>query len=296
MGRRFIMNSYYEILNIRQNAALSEIKIAYKRCVHKYHPDINRDDNAAENFKLVMKAYKVLTNPILRAEYDSQIKNSKNYIKDEIRDKYTRERGFLGIFSKKDSFNILTGIIRAREEIKKKKFISREKSKIIVSFDEKQCLNMKFEEIKIRFLNSENCYVRANAAKLFPSIKGEDSFTVLIHGLKDSSYLVRQEVILSLGVMKEFRAVNFIINSINDSSLEVRVVAVSVLRNFPDTRSVTALLRAIESKDEKVIIEAIYSLGVIGDSSVVEILEKKLLETKIKPVRKALIEVLNILK
>lgn len=291
------MNSYYEILNIRQNAALSEIKIAYKRCVHKYHPDLNRDENAAENFKLVMKAYKVLSNPALRLEYDLQIKNCKKDIaEDNKKVKAKRERGFLGIFSKQDSFSILTGIIRAREEIRKKKFIAREQSKLSITFDEKQCLNMKFEDIKIRFLSSDNCYVRANAAKLFPFIKGSDSFSVLIHGLKDSSHLVRKEVILSLGIMKEFRALNFLINCINDNSLEVRVAAVSVLRNFPDTRSVNALLKALSSKDEEVLIETIYSLGVIGYSDVAEILEKKLLEMKIKPVRKALVEVLNILK
>lgn len=292
------MKSYYEILNVRQNAPLSEIKIAYKRCVHKYHPDINRDESSSEMFKTVMKAYKVLTNPILRAEYDLSLKNIK---KDESKESYekervVRERGFLNIFSKRDKIGIINGIIREREIKRKKRFIEREQSKIALIYDEKQCLNMKFEEIKVRFLKSENCYVRANAAKLFPYIKGENRVKILIHGLKDESHIVRKECVTSLGLIKDFKALNFIINSLNDNSLEVRTAAVSVLRNFPDTRSVTALKRALNSKDESVLIEAVYSLGVIDDDSVIEVLEQKYEEIKIKSVRKALVEVLNILK
>lgn len=294
------MKNYYEILNIRPNAALSEIKIAYKRSVHLYHPDINRDENAAENFKLVMKAYKVLITPSLRAEYDEELKKKNTNVNSEksnkLKEKNSRERGFFTGFGKKDKFNIFGGIIRAREEIRKKKFMEREQSKIELSYDEKQCLNMTLADIKVRFLSSDNCYVRANAARIIPFLKGEDIFSILIHGLKDSSYIVRKEVINSLGAMKDFRALNFIINSINDEEVEVKSAAVTVLRNFPDTRSVTALLKTLSSKDEKVLVEAVYSLGVIGDSDVAEILEKKLLEMKIKPVRKALIEVLNILK
>ena len=294
------MKNYYEILNIRPNAAISEIKIAYKRCVHLYHPDINRDESAAENFKLVMKAYKVLTSPALRAEYDEELKKKSTNIREDkgnkLKDKDVRERGFFAGFAKRDKFNIFSGIIRAREEIRKKKFIDREQSKLELSYDEKQCLNMTLDDIKIRFLNSDNCYVRANAARIIPFLKGEVIFSILIHGLKDSSYIVRKEVITSLGAMKDFRALNFIINSINDEAVEVKIAAATVLRNFPDTRSVTALLKVLTLKDEKVLIEAVYSLGVIGDSDVAEILEKKLLNTKIKPVRKALTEVLNILK
>lgn len=62
---------YYELLGVSRDASEQEIKKAYRTLARKYHPDVNKDDpSAAEKFKEVTKAYKVLSDPKLRQQYD----------------------------------------------------------------------------------------------------------------------------------------------------------------------------------------------------------------------------------
>ncbi|WP_348518989.1 molecular chaperone DnaJ [Campylobacter sp. CCS1377] len=63
--------SYYEILEITQNADKDTIKKAYRKLALKYHPDRNQGDKEAEDkFKLINEAYEVLSNDEKREIYD----------------------------------------------------------------------------------------------------------------------------------------------------------------------------------------------------------------------------------
>lgn len=63
--------SYYEILEISQNADGSEIKKAYRKLALQYHPDRNQGDKEAEEkFKLINEAYQVLSDEQKRSVYD----------------------------------------------------------------------------------------------------------------------------------------------------------------------------------------------------------------------------------
>jgi DnaJ-class molecular chaperone len=63
--------SLYEILGISRGDTLDEIKRAYRTLAKKYHPDVNKNDAAAESrFKEVQHAYDVLRDPQKRADYD----------------------------------------------------------------------------------------------------------------------------------------------------------------------------------------------------------------------------------
>jgi len=65
------MKNYYEILGISKNASKEDIKKAYRRLAHQYHPDkTSGDKTKEEKFKEINEAYQVLTNDKKRAEYD----------------------------------------------------------------------------------------------------------------------------------------------------------------------------------------------------------------------------------
>ncbi len=61
----------YEILDIGYNATKEEIKLAYKRLVRIYHPDVNKSKDAEIKFKLLNNAYEILSDEIKRKNYDS---------------------------------------------------------------------------------------------------------------------------------------------------------------------------------------------------------------------------------
>ena len=62
---------YYEILGVPRDAPPDQIKKAYRRHAHKYHPDRNADDPGAEaKFKEAAEAYEVLSEPAKRQRYD----------------------------------------------------------------------------------------------------------------------------------------------------------------------------------------------------------------------------------
>ena len=61
---------YYSVLGVDKNASDDEIKSAYRRLAKKYHPDINKTDEAAEKFKEINEAYEVLGDSKKRANYD----------------------------------------------------------------------------------------------------------------------------------------------------------------------------------------------------------------------------------
>lgn len=66
------MANYYEILNVDSNATPEEIKDAYRVMAMKWHPDRNINNRAVaeEKFKKIGAAYKILSDPAQRLEYD----------------------------------------------------------------------------------------------------------------------------------------------------------------------------------------------------------------------------------
>src|SRR3989304_8805233 len=60
---------FYEILGVQKSASKDEIKKAFHKLAHKFHPDKKEGD--AEKFKEVSEAYSVLSDDKRRAEYDS---------------------------------------------------------------------------------------------------------------------------------------------------------------------------------------------------------------------------------
>ncbi|MBN2040474.1 MAG: J domain-containing protein [Spirochaetes bacterium] len=66
-----VTTGYYDLLNISRDASVDEIKKAFRKLAHKFHPDKNPDNKEAEEkFKEICKAYEVLVDPQSRMMYD----------------------------------------------------------------------------------------------------------------------------------------------------------------------------------------------------------------------------------
>ena len=62
---------YYEVLGVKRDAAVADIKKAYRRLAMKHHPDRNTEDKDAEGrFKEAKEAYEVLSDEKKRSTYD----------------------------------------------------------------------------------------------------------------------------------------------------------------------------------------------------------------------------------
>src|SRR5690625_5188095 len=61
---------YYEVLGVSKDASKEEIKKSYRKLARKYHPDVNKEADAAEKFKEAKEAYEVLSDEQKRTQYD----------------------------------------------------------------------------------------------------------------------------------------------------------------------------------------------------------------------------------
>jgi curved DNA-binding protein len=62
---------YYEVLGVARDASATDIKKAFRKLAHKYHPDVAKDRTTAEaKFKELNEANEVLSDPEKRRRYD----------------------------------------------------------------------------------------------------------------------------------------------------------------------------------------------------------------------------------
>lgn len=107
------MKSYYEILNVPQNATKAQIKKQFRKLVRMYHPDVNSSVEAEEIFKSINKAAEVLLDDEKRKSYDNlrniqnnnfkqSFNNSSNYSFSDLF-KYTKYQNYKKTKEKKET-------------------------------------------------------------------------------------------------------------------------------------------------------------------------------------------------
>lgn len=62
---------YYKILGVKKDASAADIQRAYRKLARKFHPDVNKDKDAEEKFKMINEANEVLKDPEKRRLYDA---------------------------------------------------------------------------------------------------------------------------------------------------------------------------------------------------------------------------------
>jgi hypothetical protein len=70
--KHWLGKDFYTVLGVGTDATQSDIQSEYRWLAKKFHPDVNPGDTrSAKRFQEINEAYEVLSNPGLRAEYDS---------------------------------------------------------------------------------------------------------------------------------------------------------------------------------------------------------------------------------
>ncbi len=71
--------SYYDILGVSVKASTEEITAAKNNLAKKYHPDVNikHGIDTTSQMQEILEAYKVLSNPAIRAEYDRKLRRTR---------------------------------------------------------------------------------------------------------------------------------------------------------------------------------------------------------------------------
>jgi curved DNA-binding protein len=69
---------YYKILQLSQGADQETIERVYRLLAKRYHPD-NKDTGDAQKFDALVKAYRALSDPERRADYDAKYEAGNSY-------------------------------------------------------------------------------------------------------------------------------------------------------------------------------------------------------------------------
>ena len=73
--------NYYELLGVSPSVNNADLRRAFRQLSKRLHPDTTSlpSDEATRKFQNVCEAYDLLSDPVLRANYDLSLKQEKNF-------------------------------------------------------------------------------------------------------------------------------------------------------------------------------------------------------------------------
>ncbi len=84
--------TYYDVLDLDRDAMPEEIKAAYYKLAREYHPDVGSEDpEVAQKFALISQAYRVLSDPQRRHQYDRTLPQKSYPLRHPTPEKIWRE-------------------------------------------------------------------------------------------------------------------------------------------------------------------------------------------------------------
>ncbi|KAH9940849.1 DnaJ-domain-containing protein [Epithele typhae] len=113
--RKCKVTEYYEILSLKKDCEEVEVKKAYRKLALALHPDKNGAPGADEAFKMVSKAFTVLSDPQKRAAYDSHGSDPESRFSGMSSSSgrappgFARGEGFEGEINPEELFNMFFG-------------------------------------------------------------------------------------------------------------------------------------------------------------------------------------------
>ncbi len=78
------MINYYQVLQVQEGSDRAEIRNSFRKLAKKYHPDKTKANgiSSEDKIKLLIKAYKTLTDAEKRIHYDTQLQSNSIRIRD----------------------------------------------------------------------------------------------------------------------------------------------------------------------------------------------------------------------
>lgn len=114
--RKCKVTEYYEILSLSKECDEADVKKAYRKLALQLHPDKNGAPGADEAFKMVSKAFQVLSDPALRSAFDrdggdpeSRFPSGMRSGGAGMRSPFGANGSFEGEISPEDLFNMFFG-------------------------------------------------------------------------------------------------------------------------------------------------------------------------------------------
>lgn len=105
--------TYYDVLDLDRDATPEEIKDAYYELARRHHPDVaSQDAQVTQRFALVSEAYRVLSDPQRRRQYDRSLPHKSYPLRRPTPEKVWREAGEV-VLMRSDRFGPLNQAMQA---------------------------------------------------------------------------------------------------------------------------------------------------------------------------------------